>query len=97
MYVQKAELARIFGVTYPTVCSRVKEIEQEIGKRYTRYATIDLLVSIEVYADWEKYRKRLKDKNLRKTVPPFNMGEAREYLVEEGFLHVICKEVRTAC
>lgn len=92
MYANKAEIARIFGVSPPTVYSRVAGIQQEIGKRYNPYAILENLVSIEVYADYEKYHKRLNHRNLRKTVPPFSMAEAREYLVEEGLLHVVCSK-----
>ena len=38
MYATKAEIARIFGVSPPTVYSRVAGIEKEIGQRYDRYA-----------------------------------------------------------
>ena len=82
-YATKAQIARIFRVTPPTVYSRVEGIKQEIGKRYNRYAICENLISLAVYADYEKYRKRLADKNLRKTVPPFDMEEAKRYLEEK--------------
>ena len=82
MYATKASIARIFGVTQPTVYSRVAGIQKEIGKRYNRYAICDNLISLAVYADYEKYHKRLADKNLRKTVPAFDMIEAGRYLEE---------------
>lgn len=83
MYATKAKIAKIFGVTPPTVYSRVAGIEQEIGKRYNRYAIVENLISVAVYADFEKYRKRLGDKNLRKAVPDFNMEEALKYIDEK--------------
>lgn len=83
MYVNKAELSRCFGVSPPTVYRRVAGIEEEIKKgRYNRYAIADGLVSVAVFVDYTKYQKRLNDRNLRKTVPPFNMQEAMEYLKE---------------
>lgn len=97
VYANKVTIASIFHVTRQTVYRRVLEIEKEIGRRYNRYAILNDLVSIEVYADYEKYHKRLKDRNLRKTVPPFDMAEAREYLMEEGLLHIECKMISTAC
>lgn len=97
MYANKATIAQIFHVTRQTVWHRQMEIEREIGKRYNRYAILDGQISIEVYADYEKYHKRLKDKNLRKTVPPFCMADAREYLLENGLLHIECKRVSVAC
>lgn len=97
MYANKTTIAKIFHVNRQTVWRRQQEIELEIGKRYNRYAILDGLLSIEVFADYEKYRKRLRNKNLRKTVPPFNMEEAREYLQEEGLLHIECKRINVAC
>lgn len=84
MYATKAGLARIFGASSMTVYRRVQEIEKEIGKRYNKYAIIDNLISIAVYADYEKYRKHLADKNLRKYVPIFDMSEAERYLDKRG-------------
>ncbi|RGU94939.1 hypothetical protein DWW31_05155 [Clostridium sp. AF15-17LB] len=83
MYATKAQLSKIFGVSPPTVYDRVRGIEKEIGKRYNRYAILDKLVCAEVYADYEKYHRRLADKNLRKTVEPFNMQEAKTYMEEK--------------
>ena len=97
MYRNKTDIAHIFGVSNPTVYRRVEGIKKEIGKRYNRYAILDGLLSIEVFADYEKYRKRLRDRNLRKTVPPFSMEEAREYLQEEGLLPIECKQISVAC
>lgn len=84
MYATKAELARIFGVTRPTVYDRVKGIEAEIGKRYGKYAIIGNLVSIGVYADYEKYRNILANKHHRKCLAPFDLDEAEQYLDKRG-------------
>lgn len=81
-YRNKADIAHIFGVSNPTVYRRVEGIKKEIGKRYNQYAILDNLISLAVYADYEKYHKQLEKKNLRKTVPPFDMYEARMYLEE---------------
>ena len=93
MYANKSTIAKVFGVTTPTVYKRVVGIAEEIGKRYNQYALLDNLVSIEVFADYQKYRRWLKDRNLRKVVPPFSMEEAREYLLENGLLHMECREI----
>lgn len=82
MYTNKINLARMFGVSPPTVYRRVEGIKKEIGGRYNRYAIVGNLISAEVYADYEKYHKRLGNKNLRKTIPPFDMEEAGAYLSE---------------
>lgn len=84
MYGNKTDIANIFNISLPTVYRRVKGIEKEIGKRYNRYAIADNLISLAVFVDYQKYHKRLADKNLRKSVPPFDMYEARTYLEEVG-------------
>ena len=94
MYANKSDRAKIFFLSPSTVYRRVEGIEAEIGKRYNKYAILDNLVSIEVFADYQKYNKRLADRNLRKSVPPFNMADARMYLVENGMLHIVCKKAR---
>ena len=80
MYANKKNLAALFGVTPQTVHRRVKGIEALIGERYNQYAILDNLVSVAVYADYEKYHTRLADKNSKKYVPPFNMKEAGAYI-----------------
>lgn len=82
MYATKTEIARMFKLSTPTVYKRVEGIQKEIGKRYNKYALCEKLVSIAVFLDYEKYHNLLEDKNLRKTVPPFNVEEAKKYLWE---------------
>lgn len=84
MYATKVGLAKLFGISSPTVYRRVEGIKEEIGKRYNRYAILENLVSVAVFADYEKYHKQLEDKNLRKYVPDFNAKEAGEYMFEKG-------------
>ncbi len=81
-YRNKTDIAHIFGVSNPTVYRRVEGIKKEIGKRYNQYAILDNLISLAVYADYEKNHKKLENRNLRKTVPPFDMYEAMMYLEE---------------
>lgn len=84
-YATKAELGRCFSISQPTVAKRVKGIEQEMKRgRYNQYAVADGLISIAVFADYSKYHKRLNDKNLRRTVKPFCLREALEYLEVDG-------------
>lgn len=83
-YCNKTDIADTFSLSLPTVHRRVKGIEAEIGKRYNRYAIADNLISLAVFADYQKYHKRLGDKNLRKAVPPFDMDAALAYLGEVG-------------
>ncbi len=80
MYATKAEIARMFKVSSPTVYSRVEGVKKEIGKRYNKYAILDNMISIAVYIDYEKYKKMLADKNLRKYVPEFDKSAAEQYI-----------------
>lgn len=80
MYANKVSIAKIFDLSYSTVQEREKGIRKEIGKRYNEYAIIGKLINIAVFADYEKYREMLKDKNMRKYVPEFDINEASKYL-----------------
>ena len=82
MYANKTDTAKIFGISTPTVCRRIEGISKEVGKRYNQYAVLGNLVHLAVFADYQKYYKYLADKNLRKTVPPFDLQEAGKYLQE---------------
>ena len=84
LYSTKADIGRIFNLSRPTVYRQVEGIKTEIeAGRYNKYAISDDRISIAVFADYMKYRLRLKDRNLRKTVPPFNLQEALTYLLPE--------------
>jgi len=85
-YENKTDIAKTFHISVPTVYRRVQGIEQEIGKRYNRYAIVDNLISLAVFADYQKYHRQLENKNLRKYVPPFDVQEAWKYLEEAGGL-----------
>lgn len=89
MYLNRTGIAKMFDVSLPTVTRRVAGIEKEMGKRYNHYAVLDRLVSVAVFADYEKYHKLLENKNTRKYVPEFNMKEAQAYIIEKE------KEVHT--
>lgn len=80
MYANKANIAKIFDLSYSTVKAREKGIRKEIGKRYNEYAIIGKLINIAVFADYEKYREMLEDKNMRRYVPEFDVSEASKYL-----------------
>lgn len=94
LYANKADIARIFGIGRQTVYANLPGIEREMDAgRYNRYAILDGKINIAVFADYMKYRARLRDRNLRKTVPPFNLQMAltcllpEEHSREEGVVH----------
>lgn len=68
------DLSDELGVSKVTIHSRKKELEQE-KERYGEYAVIRdsgiVLINYLAWIDFLKYRARLKEKNLRKTVPPY--------------------------
>lgn len=70
-----------------TFYSKVKGIREEIKNgRYADYAVLDdgkTKVSKIVYVDYSTYGKRLKDKNMRKHVPPFNEKKIIPYTTVE--------------
>lgn len=75
-YRQQGDVAEFFGLGKTTVYERVKEIKGEIGKRYNEHAVIQdgniVLVNILVFVDYMTYRRRLRDKNMRKYVPEYD-------------------------
>ena len=87
MYANKVSLAKLFGVSPPTVYRRIEGIKKEIGARYNRYAILDGITSVAVFADYEKYHKQLEDKNLRKYVPEFDMKQASAYMFGDEIEH----------
>ncbi len=86
IYQNKADIARTFDMSRTNVYAIVSGIEEQIQQgRYNRYAILDGEINVGVFADYLKYRKRLKDKNARKYVPPFNLYEALQMVYpEEG-------------
>ena len=74
------EIAKSFGISPKTVDLRVKEIEEEVkAKRYGPHSIMRdvglVLINPLVFADYMTYRARLRNKNLRKNVPPYNAYE----------------------
>ncbi len=85
VYASKSELGRFFSMSAPTVYSRIAGIEEQIkAGRYSDYAISDNRINKAVFLDYNKYWKMLADKNMRKYVPPFNVSEAYEYVLEKG-------------
>ena len=77
IYYTKSSLATAFSISRPTVAVICDEIKNEMKNgRYNQYAICDKKIHVGVFADYYKYRKRLKDKNARKIVPPFNLYSA---------------------
>ena len=79
MFASKAGICQAFGLCTRTVQGRLQEIRKQIPGRYSPYVLIEdgniLLISILAFLDWEKYRKSLMDKNMKKYVPPFRPEE----------------------
>lgn len=79
MFASKAGICQAFGLCSRTVQGRLQEIRKQIPGRYSPYVLIEdgniLLISVLAFLDWEKYRKSLMDKNMKKYVPPFRPEE----------------------
>jgi hypothetical protein len=84
-YKSRSQLAEIFGISTQTVDNRIKEIQSEVAAgRYGPHSVLKdvgyVAVNLYVFADYMTYRARLRNKNLRKSVPPYNAFEiAREF------------------
>lgn len=83
-YVTKKQLAEELEISPNTVKARIQEIEEEIQKgRYEEYAVMRdgqlLAVNYMVWIDYITYRQRLREKNLRKFVPPFDPEKIAPY------------------
>lgn len=89
-YLSLDSLAEEMGLNKQTIRNRVNEIRAEIGKRYKSLAIIDdgniVLINRFVFIDYMTNRRKLRDKNLRKYVEPFNAAEVASYL---GFYEVV--------
>lgn len=81
-YATRAQLAHDFKLSLGTVDTRIEEIERE-AERYGEYAVIrgDGLVRVNqlAFLDYLKNKKRLDERNLRKSVPAYDpVGIAKE-------------------
>lgn len=75
-YMPQQKLAEYFGLSLATVRARLSEIDALIGERYPETAIIRdgnlVLANILAFVDFEVYRKRLKEPQMAKYVPPFD-------------------------
>ena len=74
-YRRPTDLADELQMSRKTVLERRKELQQET-ERYGVTAVIDdektVLINLYAFLDFMKYRTQLKDKNMRKYVPPYD-------------------------
>lgn len=77
------DLANELGVSKQTLHSRKKELEEE-KERYGEYVVIRdagiVLINYLAWIDFLTYRKKLKEKNARKYVPPYKPVEVAKAL-----------------
>lgn len=76
----QAGVADALGLSIRTVHRYLEEMREEVGKRYPPYAIAEpskntVLVSTAAFWDFLCYRRQLKDKSLRDSVPPYDAGE----------------------
>lgn len=88
--VSKDVLAENYHMCVRTVELRIKEIISENKDRYGDFAIIKhgslVLVNVLAFTDYLTYRDRLRDKNLKKNVPPYNPEEVAKQL---GYYNII--------
>ncbi len=83
LYASKSEIAKQFKMSRTTVYRLLDGIEEEIrAGRYSRYAIADNKINKAVFLDYMTHARRLQKKNLRKTVPQFDIDEAKKYVLE---------------
>ncbi|MCM1172108.1 MAG: hypothetical protein NC393_08260 [Clostridium sp.] len=90
--MRRDDLAKHLGISTVTVDKRCREIEKEIAQgRYSEKSLTKaggiILINYLVFCDYLHYKDRLDNKNLRKTVPPYDpVSWARElaiYITDE--------------
>lgn len=83
------QLADEFDMCLRTVDTRIKELTEH-KNRYGDFAFIKhgsmVLVNKLVFVDFLAYRDRLRDKNLKKNVPPYNPENVAKQL---GYYNII--------
>lgn len=83
------QIADEFGMCLRTVDTRIKELSS-YSQRYGEYMIIKhgslVLVNKLALVDFFAYRDRLKDKNLRKNVPPYDPESVAKQL---GYYNII--------
>jgi len=87
--MNRREIAEEFNISTRTVDNRIKELEQH-KDRYGDYCILRngsiVLVNKLALLDFFTYRDRLRDKNLRKNVPPYNPEEVARHF---GYYNII--------
>ena len=70
-YLRISKICELTGLSRWTVAAIRDGVREEIGRRYPANVIVDDLVNYYAWLDYRLYKTRLKDKNMRKTVPPF--------------------------
>ncbi len=87
LYIDATLAKLLFQDGKSTFFTKVREIREEIRNgRYADYAILEegkIKVCKAVYTDYSTYRARLKEKNLRKHVPPFDAKKIAPYITVE--------------
>ena len=87
--VTRQQISDEFDMCLRTVDTRIKELS-EYSARYGEYTIIKhgsmVLVNKLALVDFLAYRDRLKDKNLRKNVPPYNPENVAKQM---GYYNII--------
>lgn len=82
-YMSRIELSKAFNMSKNAIDKRIMELKEEINSgRYNEYAFIKdggfVFINTLVWIDFIKQHDRLKEKNLRKSVQPFDPRKIAE-------------------
>ena len=78
IYMTVAQIAELEGKTPARIRQPIAEIREEVAKgRYPKESIGEAPIDINyyVYRDYRTYRARLRNRQARKSVPPFNPAE----------------------
>ncbi len=86
-YITRGNISKQMSMSLNAIDVRIKELKEQIAKgRYSEFAIIKdggfVMINYLVWIDYMGYRERLKEKNLCKSVPPF---EPRKIASEIGW------------
>lgn len=83
-YETKTDIAKTFGVSRACVYKWLPEFEEVVlSGRYGPYAILDDRINVAAFADFIKYRRWFKDRDLKRNIPIFRLHEAINVIIPE--------------
>ncbi|SFI19482.1 hypothetical protein SAMN04487830_12931 [Pseudobutyrivibrio sp. OR37] len=83
-YENKSQLAETFGLSRQCIGNWYSDFEAVVATgRYGPYAILDTQTNVAAFADFIKYRRWFKEKNMAKNIPAFNLIAAINIIIPE--------------